>query len=111
MLYEAAELDRFKDRFSEATAGRIETSVQTSVALLACDLDGAIGGLNILQNVAEPAGWAVEIAVLAERKLNLPLARRLWLNAAKACTSKGERTLIEERIKLIDAVLKIKRRR
>lgn len=111
VLYEAAELDRFKDRFSEATAGRIETSVQTSVALLACDLDGAIGGLNILQNVAEPAGWAVEIAVLAERKLNLPLARRLWLNAAKACTSKGERTLIEERIKLIDAVLKIKRRR
>jgi len=107
-VYEAAELDRLDDRFSDETAQNVAASVDVSVSLLAGDLDRAVGGLRALRGVADRRQWTIELAFLAERKLNLALARRLWQNAANASAGEGERALIDARIKLIDALARPK---
>ena len=107
-VYEAAELDRFNDRFSEKTADNVARSVGVSVSLFAGDLDGGIAGLQALRGVADRRQWAIELAFLAERRLNLALARQLWQNVASESASEAERALITARIKLIDALTRPK---
>ncbi|MFH1730550.1 MAG: HEAT repeat domain-containing protein [Planctomycetota bacterium] len=107
-VYEAAELDGLNDRFSDETAQNVAASVGVSVSLLAGDLDGAAAGLRALRGVADRRQWAIELAFLAERNLNLALARGFWQDAANASAGETERALIDARITLIDALAKPK---
>ena len=78
-----------------------------SAALLAGDVSGAMTGLEALQKVSDPQQAAAALAMLAERSMDLELAKRLWQKALLATTAEPERELIGARIELIDAVTEL----
>ncbi len=110
-VYEAAGLDRFKDKFSDATAAHVQASLNVSASLLAGDVDGALASLRALRAVADDRAWAVEIATLTERKLNLAGARRWWQLVARTSATEAEREMLEARVALIVDLTKREKRR
>lgn len=107
-VYEAAELDRLNQSFSEKTAAAIAASSLVSISALAGDLDSAIRELEKLEPVADAAQWSIELATLAERKLDLKQAQKYWTKARDAPANAPVKSLIDARITLIQTLTKAK---
>ncbi len=103
-VFEAAGLDRLGNIFSAKTVEHIKKSVSISGLVLAGELDAAIKGLSQLKEAGDPPERLMELGILAERSLNLDLARRFWLEASKSIKDAEVKALLEDRVDLIEAL-------
>lgn len=103
-VFEASDIDALAEGFSEKTRNLLAKSIAASICTLAGDFDGAIRETGQLSEVADARQRAIETAKLAERRLDLELARRWWTDAIKLSDDSTEKSLITARIELIESL-------